>query len=232
MFYLLLLALFQFCIGASGKKVLLLQFPKDGLLHLHPDGLSFLESIAGPVSLVSVIGPYRSGKSFLLNQLTRTSEISTVVFDVDQTTQPCTLGVFLYYSPDMNVDAKYATIYVDTFGLFAPGSPEELDARLMSIMTLMSSVLIYNHFGVLDSNEVAKFSYAFVCRALYCYIFRVCRFIVNYAKNIAHIDLPRNEKALEEWKAFMPDLIWLCRDFFLTITGLYHAAAFLCYAVS
>ena len=38
-------------------------------LQIEHEGLDFLRSITGPVSPVVVIGPYRSGKSFLLNQL-------------------------------------------------------------------------------------------------------------------------------------------------------------------
>ncbi|KDD71790.1 hypothetical protein H632_c4391p0, partial [Helicosporidium sp. ATCC 50920] len=38
-------------------------------LEVDPEGLSILRSIQGEVAPVVVIGPYRSGKSFLLNQL-------------------------------------------------------------------------------------------------------------------------------------------------------------------
>jgi hypothetical protein len=38
-------------------------------LVLQEEGLAALSNINGPISIVAVIGPYRSGKSFLLNQL-------------------------------------------------------------------------------------------------------------------------------------------------------------------
>jgi ABC-type polar amino acid transport system ATPase subunit len=38
-------------------------------LQLDYEGLAALRSITAPVAPVVVIGPYRSGKSFLLNQL-------------------------------------------------------------------------------------------------------------------------------------------------------------------
>ena len=38
-------------------------------LEVEEEGLAVLRSISGPVVPVIVIGPYRSGKSFLLNQL-------------------------------------------------------------------------------------------------------------------------------------------------------------------
>ena len=45
--------------------------PVAGTSHLKvaDEGIALLNSIDGPVSPVVVIGPYRSGKSFLLNQL-------------------------------------------------------------------------------------------------------------------------------------------------------------------
>jgi len=45
--------------------------PIDGhtKLQLEKEGLDLIRSLEGPLSPVVVIGPYRSGKSFLLNQL-------------------------------------------------------------------------------------------------------------------------------------------------------------------
>ncbi len=43
--------------------------PNGTTLALYEEGLQVLRLIEGPVSPVVVIGPYRSGKSFLLNQL-------------------------------------------------------------------------------------------------------------------------------------------------------------------
>jgi hypothetical protein len=41
----------------------------ENSLELCEDGLQRLARITSPVAVVSAIGPYRSGKSFLLNQL-------------------------------------------------------------------------------------------------------------------------------------------------------------------
>lgn len=45
--------------------------PGSTKLAVSEEGLRFLENLQGPVAPVIVIGPYRSGKSFLLNQLLR-----------------------------------------------------------------------------------------------------------------------------------------------------------------
>ena len=43
--------------------------PGRSQLQLSEQGLQILREVAGPVAPIVVIGPYRSGKSFLLNQL-------------------------------------------------------------------------------------------------------------------------------------------------------------------
>ena len=45
------------------------QVPGHSQLRLADEGVALLRSFQGPVAPVVVIGPYRSGKSFLLNQL-------------------------------------------------------------------------------------------------------------------------------------------------------------------
>jgi hypothetical protein len=61
---------------------------------INEEGLAQLAEITEPVAVVSVIGPYRSGKSFLLNQLlNRTSG-----FELGGTVNPVTLGLW-YWDP-------------------------------------------------------------------------------------------------------------------------------------
>jgi hypothetical protein len=43
--------------------------PGRSQLQLSQEGLQILREVTGPVAPIVVIGPYRSGKSFLLNQL-------------------------------------------------------------------------------------------------------------------------------------------------------------------
>ena len=63
--------------------------------------------------MVSVIGPYRSGKSFLLNRFMGKQK----GFEIGDSTNPCTKGVWLWGSKDFKWDQH--TIFIDTEGLFA-----------------------------------------------------------------------------------------------------------------
>jgi len=49
--------------------LLVKQVPGHSHLEIVEEGLEVLRAVTTPISPVVVIGPYRSGKSFLLNQL-------------------------------------------------------------------------------------------------------------------------------------------------------------------
>lgn len=53
----------------NNSYLLVEQVPGHSQLRLVDEGLEVLRSVTGAVAPVVVIGPYRSGKSFLLNQL-------------------------------------------------------------------------------------------------------------------------------------------------------------------
>lgn len=42
---------------------------KDGVLALNPAALAVLQEVAQPMVVVAIAGPYRTGKSFLMNRL-------------------------------------------------------------------------------------------------------------------------------------------------------------------
>lgn len=78
----------------------------NGNLSMLSPGMELLASIKGPVAIVGMVGPYRSGKSFLLNQLKQVSlqqqdETSEAVsissqgdaFMVGDTVWPATAGL-------------------------------------------------------------------------------------------------------------------------------------------
>ncbi|KAG2485718.1 hypothetical protein HYH03_015602 [Edaphochlamys debaryana] len=76
---------------------LVLPLESKSQLAVQPEGLELLRSIAGPVSPVVVIGPYRSGKSFTLNQLLGVP--CDKGFGVGHTRSTETKGIWLWGTP-------------------------------------------------------------------------------------------------------------------------------------
>ena len=69
---------------------------KNGELTLNDDGLSFLKQIQGNLAICVCVGPYRQGKSFLLNQILKKK---TNGFDIGHKDDPCTYGVWIHEHP-------------------------------------------------------------------------------------------------------------------------------------
>jgi hypothetical protein len=70
----------------------LMRLDNRGKIQLNPKALEYLSNLAQDIKVVSVIGPYRSGKSFLLNRLNGQQK----GFHVGNSTNPCTQGVWLW----------------------------------------------------------------------------------------------------------------------------------------
>ena len=47
--------------------------PNSTKLKVNPEGIAALQQLTGPIAPIVVIGPYRSGKSFLINQMLQQS---------------------------------------------------------------------------------------------------------------------------------------------------------------
>jgi hypothetical protein len=54
------------------KPIHLVSVNSFGKLVLHVEALQYLSSLPSPISILSIAGPYRTGKSFLMNSLIST----------------------------------------------------------------------------------------------------------------------------------------------------------------
>ncbi|XP_042017372.1 guanylate-binding protein 4-like isoform X2 [Salvia splendens] len=118
--------------------------PGHTKLRLSREGLEAIEKITTPIAAVAVIGPYRSGKSFLLNQLLSLSCYEG--FGVGHMRDTKTKGIWVWGSPvevDIN-GVKTSVFYLDTEGFESVGRSNVYDDRIFALATVMSSVLIYN----------------------------------------------------------------------------------------
>ena len=116
------------------------------------------------IGIISLVGKYRTGKSFLLNKvIINNNESNTDGFAVGPTIKPCTKGIWLWSKPliingDSN-EGQFPTYLIDTEGLGAYDEDINHDSKIFLIAILISSLFIYNSIGTIDENALSNLSF-------------------------------------------------------------------------
>ncbi|POM73235.1 Guanylate-binding protein, partial [Phytophthora palmivora] len=163
----------------SGTPVCLIEGGVDGL-HVTEAGISLLESVNEPVSIVCLAGQYRTGKSFFLNQLASrrddlpwidntgattsngnlvngTSSPKASGFRVGPTTESCTRGIWLWApQPPVRNPTGQLVLFLDTEGMASTDNDESYDAKIFSLGLLLSSLFVFNTMGVIDEGAIDR----------------------------------------------------------------------------
>ncbi|XP_062187604.1 uncharacterized protein LOC133890956 isoform X2 [Phragmites australis] len=129
-------------------------------LRLAKEGLEAIQRIKTPIAAVSVTGPYRSGKSFLLNQLLSLS--CDKGFGVGHMRDTKTKGIWVWGAPiEVDIDgSKVSVLYLDTEGFESVGKSNVYDDRIFALATVLSSVLIYNLPETIREADISRLSFA------------------------------------------------------------------------
>ena len=159
------------------------------------------------IGIVSLVGKYRTGKSFLLNRVLIEKK-SLKGFDVGPTIRPCTKGIWLWSSPLMITNKNSTTTFpaylIDTEGLGAYDEEINHDSKIFLIAILISSLFIYNSFGTIDEVALNNLS-----------------LILNLSKSLKLRNnsnvLNSKESDEKEMAKYFPSLFWLLRDFALKL---------------
>ena len=154
------------------------------------------------LGIISLVGKYRTGKSFLLNRviLERNKNLG---FGVAPTIRPCTKGIWIWSDPliinNVHNPGPFPAYLIDTEGLGAYDEEINHDSKIFLIAVLISSLFIYNSFGAIDENQVSNLS-----------------FVLDLSKTIKikSVQIEDNE---EELAKYFPTLLWLLRDFSLKL---------------
>jgi len=157
-----------------------------------------------PVSVIAVVGLYRTGKSFLMNRILLEQSDG---FTVGPTVNPCTKGLWLWNKVMSGVDkdgkdVKY--LIVDTEGIGALDTNSQHDSIIFSLALLLSSNFIYNSVGSIDEGALNNLS-----------------LVVNLTKHI-HVRSSNSGSAEDDgadFAQYFPTFLWLVRDFTLQLVN-------------
>ncbi|EGR34658.1 hypothetical protein IMG5_004610 [Ichthyophthirius multifiliis] len=168
---------------------------------INPDSINFIKQLQKPISIITVAGLYRTGKSYLLNTIIQNKNAG---FQVGSTINSCTKGIWIYGCPikETNLNGENINILVlDCEGMGSTNESQDYENKLFCLCILLSSSLIYNSMNAIDENAINKLF-----------------FISNITKNIQlkqdNIDQNINE---DDYQKYFPNFYWVLRDFTLQL---------------
>ena len=173
----------EFITTGSGSKLV-----------LNEDIVPLLEKETRPLTVICVVGPYRTGKSYLLNQIMNNKR----GFPLGKNVEAETKGIWLWLG-DFFGDPTRALILLDTEGLDDPvkGDPSH-DMNLFTLSLLLSSLFVYNTMGTVDAKSIQG---------------------LHYASEIGDIIQANagEDNFGQDYAQHFPDFIWAVRDHFLEL---------------
>ena len=132
---------------ADAKPIAFIQLDeKSKKLVVTEEAKKHLSAIKGTVGVCTVAGVYRTGKSYILNQIAGSRNGG---FGIGSSVQACTKGIHLWGAPlSMGSHAGSAgtpqnLLLLDTEGLQSICATEGHDAKIFSLAILLSSYFVY-----------------------------------------------------------------------------------------
>ena len=133
---------------------------RDSLV-INEEAVKILERITNPISVVAVVGPCRSGKSYLLNQLIPSKES---LFILGHTMVSKTMGIWMWDTPFQHIlesGEEVTVILLDTEGVDAIKAGSRGDTQVFTLSVLLSSLLVYNSTQVPKRENLNQMTYPY-----------------------------------------------------------------------
>ena len=131
-------------------------------LVINEDAIAVLQSITDPVCVIAIVGPCRTGKSYILSRLISSDRDTPPCFKLGHKIDPETMGIWMWDTPiqyQLKDGRNISIILLDTEGIDAYNSLERGDTQVFTLSVLLSSLLIYNSQGVPRREDLNKMMY-------------------------------------------------------------------------
>ena len=109
-----------------------------------------METIDKPVAVLSIAGPTRTGKSYILSRILGDPK----AFELGHTVRAHTKGIWM--STSVLECGDYCILLLDTEGIDSVNDQASNDAKILVASLLLSSYFIYNSRGVPYNNDLEK----------------------------------------------------------------------------
>ncbi|XP_047018496.1 guanylate-binding protein 1 isoform X2 [Ictalurus punctatus] len=179
------------------EPVCLISSDSEGRLCVMKKAKEILDGITQPVIVVSVVGLYRTGKSYLMNRLAG----KQTGFALGSTIESKTKGIWMWCVPHP-IKTGHTLVLLDTEGLGdVHKGDEKHDTWIFCLAVLLSSTLVYNSLGVIDNNALEKL-----------------HFVTELTENIqVKAQRGADDDDSAEFMRVFPSFIWSVRDFTLKL---------------
>ena len=179
----------------AAKAIKLVELTPEGEFRVPDEAMNALQELGDKrIAPIVIVGPWRSGKSFLANRLLNQMK----GFAIGSTVKACTKGIWMWTQPiKLPNDDAYALI-LDAEGLNSTERSTNTDTKLFALSLLLSSLFIYNSRGHITETSIEDLSV-----------------VVNLTQHI-HIKKTDKESGLDFHKYF-PTFFWVLRDFALDL---------------
>nr|XP_055059163.1 guanylate-binding protein 1-like [Misgurnus anguillicaudatus] len=189
------------CGDLMSAPVCLIENDKNGKLCVSKEGKDILDMINGPVVVVSVVGLYRTGKSYLMNRLAGQQS----GFALGNTIESKTKGIWMWCVPHPSMPG-HTLVLLDTEGLGdVKKGDSENDGWIFCLAVLLSSTLVYNSKGTIDNNALEQLQY----------VVELAERIRIKSQSSASEDEDGEEAS--QFVCFFPQFVWSVRDFTLEL---------------
>jgi hypothetical protein len=151
----------------------------------------------GNIAVCNVVGPLRTGKSYILNLLLNQKN----GFELGGKVDSCTRGIWMWDTPikHKNKYGEFNLILMDTEGLGSIDRETKLDNKIFVLSLLLSSFFVLNTKNVIDRDAIKKLA------------------IMADLSKFINTSIGENQE--QKLAISSPDFAWVLRDCFLDLNG-------------